>query len=1179
MKKFLSAVLALLMVLTVLPAVSLADGTATITVASPEAAVHAGDSLTLNVDLAENPGFANGMLRIAYDNAALTLTGITTKKLLLAGAVTNTAYMDASSKTVNIAYAAAENETENGTLCQLTFTVNENAAAGDYTVSVDVVKLQSETKSDIAVSVVPAKVQVGSDEAAYANAKICLKNNAGEWVPVGEKLLINNYRANNTTLCPWKQEYKLAVVNNGEVVAEVSADQWTIENRSNVFMSAQHLSSDPDGVLNVNAHGKKVGASGTITATLPDGSMLSCGVEVTAYARKLYISSFSGLGSTRYTTSTTDQNRPVFAGVGETFQPVYVLKNENANLTAEETAANTIVLRSNNTDVATVANGRITVVGEGVATVEIVANGFVDGAETELILATLTVYSGAEHFLGFDLYNEAGEKLEKNHTFANGNKTWKVTVAEGETKVFEIKADPETATLYPSSSRGVTYTSSDTASMTVQTLSDTKFAVTGVAVTTDAKTVRSVGGFSRHDANGKTIGGSFGPAILVDVTPKIQLDAITLDKTESKLLVGETEKLNATLTPAGASAEIVWSSSDETVATVEDGLVKAVAAGKTEIRATADGKSAVCTMTVEEPPVVSEGLRVALSDGATIGVGETAAIDLFVKSANADDSYSAFDFELSYDADKLEYTGFTGGDSATLYFVNAADGKLAVRGVGPKKLVSDTNALITFSFTAKASGESDVTILSAKGGTQDEAIGENAKPFAIDEAKKTAVITVLQSYTVNFSGGTVNGGKSALSVKKGETAAFTVDEKTGYDVVKVMDGETELVAADGVYAIAGVTDNHTVTIQYAAKTFDVSFAGAGASDATGAAKATYGVAYSFKLNRDDRYTYTVTASVNGETVDVTETDGEYTIAGEKVTGKIVVTVAKELNVSNIYQVRVYENGVVKETDTVAKTAAAYTFTLKDTSAWKLLKITVGGAAVEATEDDGSWKIAPVSGDIELYYGGIYRVTLPEGANGETKATYGTEYTFTVEPGKTVDKVTVGGKDYTPELNEDGSYSIKGEDITGDIVVTLKDADYTIEISEYVKMDGKAVMLIVMKGLPEGMLPVYEGTEFFWSEKYAGYAMVDITSTTLEKAEVLKKLSFKKAEASKVDYTGDVNITGTVDVNDAQLVYDMYNARYSDFALVSREKFLRADVNGDKMVDVQDATYIVSNVRD
>ena len=253
--------------------------------------------------------------------------------------------------------------------------------------------------------------------------------------------------------------------------------------------------------------------------------------------------------------------------------------------------------------------------------------------------------------------------------------------------------------------------------------------------------------------------------------------------------------------------------------------------------------------------------------------------------------------------------------------------------------------------------------------------------------------------------------------------------------------------------------------------------------------------------------------------------------------------------------------------------------MKDTSAWKLLKITVGGAAVEATEDDGSWKIAPVSGDIELYYGGIYRVTLPEGANGETKATYGTEYTFTVEPGKTVDKVTVGGKDYTPELNEDGSYSIKGEDITGDIVVTLKDADYTIEISEYVKMDGKAVMLIVMKGLPEGMLPVYEGTEFFWSEKYAGYAMVDITSTTLEKAEVLKKLSFKKAEASKVDYTGDVNITGTVDVNDAQLVYDMYNARYSDFALVSREKFLRADVNGDKTVDVQDATYIVSNVRD
>jgi hypothetical protein len=50
----------------------------------------------------------------------------------------------------------------------------------------------------------------------------------------------------------------------------------------------------------------------------------------------------------------------------------------------------------------------------------------------------------------------------------------------------------------------------------------------------------------------------------------------------------------------------------------------------------------------------------------------------------------------------------------------------------------------------------------------------------------------------------------------------------------------------------------------------------------------------------------------------------------------------------------------------------------------------------------------------------------------------------------------------------------------------------------------------------------------------------------------------------------------VDANDAQLVYNMYNAMYSAFTeQVTMEKFLCADVNGDAVINVNDATAIIN----
>ena len=79
---------------------------------------------------------------------------------------------------------------------------------------------------------------------------------------------------------------------------------------------------------------------------------------------------------------------------------------------------------------------------------------------------------------------------------------------------------------------------------------------------------------------------------------------VKLDKTNLSLEVGDTATLTATVEPDEASNKnVTWESSDSSVATVDaNGVVTAVAQGSTTIKATVDGKSAECTVTVKAPP-------------------------------------------------------------------------------------------------------------------------------------------------------------------------------------------------------------------------------------------------------------------------------------------------------------------------------------------------------------------------------------------------------------------------------------------------------------------------------------------------------------------------------------------------------------------------------------------------
>lgn len=85
----------------------------------------------------------------------------------------------------------------------------------------------------------------------------------------------------------------------------------------------------------------------------------------------------------------------------------------------------------------------------------------------------------------------------------------------------------------------------------------------------------------------------------VSVDP-IAVTGISLNKTSIQLVVGATETLSAKVTPDNAtSPSISWDSSDKEVATVENGVVTAVAAGKATITATSSSFTAECEVEVK----------------------------------------------------------------------------------------------------------------------------------------------------------------------------------------------------------------------------------------------------------------------------------------------------------------------------------------------------------------------------------------------------------------------------------------------------------------------------------------------------------------------------------------------------------------------------------------------------
>lgn len=127
------------------------------------------------------------------------------------------------------------------------------------------------------------------------------------------------------------------------------------------------------------------------------------------------------------------------------------------------------------------------------------------------------------------------------------------------------------------------------------------------------------------------------------VTDPVKATGIEIRPSSVTLEIGKTEELTFAVLPEQAVQKVLWESSNETIVTVKEGKVTAIAAGKAEVKAVvAENKSltAVCTVTVTEPvpettPVTELTPTPAVDQPVSLTVGGTQIFSVAVVPEDA----------------------------------------------------------------------------------------------------------------------------------------------------------------------------------------------------------------------------------------------------------------------------------------------------------------------------------------------------------------------------------------------------------------------------------------------------------------------------------------------------------------------------------------------------------------
>lgn len=552
-----------------------------------------------------------------------------------------------------------------------------------------------------------------------------------------------------------------------------------------------------------------------------------------------------------------------------------------------------------------------------------------------------------------------------------------------------------------------------------------------------------------------------------------------------------------------------------------------------------DGASVSATLTIEAPSS-AEGYTATIAGASTNGnpvrVGETLSIEV---GANKD--FYATQMKISYPTNlvtfvETENTPYTITD-------DSSNGTLELAAYGDKKTTSDK---FTLTFTATAAGNADFTITEAKFGNGEDAKSETLTAGTCPEALTVEIAKKQYSVTLNKVDN-VAIFEGAETVLDGETYTFAPEAATGlyYDytlpTATYADGTAATVTATETgWSIANVSGNLTITGTRTPKTYDVTWSGDGAADMDESAKdatATYKTDLIFTIPSDiaktdttDGVTYGANITIGGTTYQPTVSDKTYTIAGTSITGEIAIEVTKTID----------------EAD----------------------KVTV---KVEGSTDITINNSTPSSGSVN--------VDKDQDVVVEVKPEDGYSYEVKVDDetvNLTDNKCTIDADDVTEDTTIE---VIKTVNVTG---VTNVNGDN----KNFVKADEKEMYLIKMpdhikmqeEGADKKKAYTYDGKRMYWSDTYNTYVITVFCENGETPAITHDKFAIVEVEATpEIEASYDVNQSGVIDANDAQLIWNMYEAWYEDFTEVSEIKFILADANGDEILNMNDATVIINDI--
>lgn len=530
---------------------------------------------------------------------------------------------------------------------------------------------------------------------------------------------------------------------------------------------------------------------------------------------------------------------------------------------------------------------------------------------------------------------------------------------------------------------------------------------------------------------------------------------------------------------------------------------------------------AICKVTVKPgaEQLPDKGYALSVSGGsASLPIGDDVQAEITVKS-KVENTYNAYDLTVTYNPAVLTYQGINDANVSNLKVTDDGPGTLKITGYGEDRTVGIDNILLTF--TGKAAGESNITVTAAKIDKSEHATEDAPEAQILNASCK---VTVENIHRVILTG-EIHGDST---VKDGTDYRINLDDQHyDYEITAQMNGKNVTAEkktdtnGEIYYSIGNVTGDLDVTATRTPKTYTITTDGTGKEDLTAAGLATYLQAYTFTVDKKYGYTYLVTVKKNGEDCPVSmDADQKtYTIAGTNVTGDIQITVSKEVDMS---------------------TRTKINFTGKGSC-------NVAGGPTQLAMRNREFSFEMTATDVY-------------------------EYTLKLADGTVL----------IPEA--DGkTYKIPAPKVTGDElnVTAERKGIITQTVSKYLDLGGeKAIWLVTASGaVDDGNILTYGTHSMYWSTNYQAYAYLLISDMSQNEVEAEAAGEVQESAGTKqtLAYNYDVNGTGTVDINDVQLIYNMYNAMYDNFDMATMEKFLNADVNNDRMVNVLDASQAVQEM--